>query len=226
MNGKTARYLQQLPPQVCVYCGNAATTRDHVVADTILGRPLPANALTVPSCRNCNGRFSKDEQYFTAVLGMIGHTPAIEGRVAEGADIYRTLERSPRLDDRLVSSVLCLPELAAPPILQIEEDRLGPLFRKMAFGLFLVTYRPKAVPPLGSFKPLRLGEAGLLHRSNITQGFQQRRWRILKKDAFDYMFFKSHLAPYLGKRYCIMRFYGPTFSAVVQCPGPVKDTCG
>jgi hypothetical protein len=222
MNGKTARYLQELPARVCVYCGGLATTRDHVVADTILAQPLPVNALTVPSCRDCNGCFSKDEQYFTAVLGMIGHTPEIEKRIEEGADIYRTLERSPKLDDRLVSSVLHLPELGAPPILQIEEHRLAPLFRKMAFGLFLATYRPNVVPLLASFKPLRVRETGLLQKSNVTQGFQQRRWRSLKKDVFDYVFFMSELAPHIGKRYCLMRFYGPTFFAVVECPEPTQ----
>lgn len=226
MNGKTTRYLQQLPAQVCVHCGSLAITRDHIIADTILERPLPVNALTVPSCLGCNGRFSKDEQYFTAVLGMIGHTPAIERRIEEGADIYRTLERCSKLDDRLVSSVLYLPELGAPPILQIEEDRLASLFRKMAFGLFLATYRPKTVPRLGAFKPLRLREAGSLQRSNVTQAFCQRRWRSLKKDVFDYVFFRSQLAPFLGKRYCLMQFYGPTFLAAVQCPGPIQNTYG
>jgi|SRR5580658_3119548 hypothetical protein len=226
MNGKTARYLQQLPSRVCVYCGNLATTRDHVVADTILARPLPVNAITVPSCHGCNGKFSKDEQYFTAVLGMIGRTPAIEKRIEEGADIYRTLERSSKLDDRLISSVLYLHELGAPPILQIEEDRLAPLFRKIAFGLFLATYRPKDVPPLGAFKPLRLGEAGLLQRMNITRGFHQRRWKSLQKDVFDYSFFKSKLAPHIGERYCLMRFYGPTLFAAVQCSGPMQNASG
>lgn len=224
MDGKTAKYMQRLPARVCVYCGDSATTRDHVVADSILGLPLPTNALTVPSCDGCNRGFSKDEQYFTVVLGMIGRTPEIDKRIAEGADIYRTLERSPKLDDRLVSSVLYLGEFGVPPILQIEEDRLARIFRKMAFGLFLATYCPKTVPQLEDFKPLHLRETGLLHKANITQGLRQRRWRGLKKDVFEYVFFKSQMAPHLDKRYCLMRFYGPTFIAAVQCPQPTQNT--
>ena len=136
MNGKTAKYLQELPALVCVYCGQLDTTRDHVVASAILARPLPVNALTVPSCRDCNGRFSKDEQYFTAVLGMIGHTPQIEERIKEGSDIYRTLERSPKLDDRLISSVLYLHELGVPRSFRLRKTDLHCSSKKWPLAFF------------------------------------------------------------------------------------------
>jgi hypothetical protein len=185
MVSKTARYLQLLPKTVCVYCGNLASTRDHVVAGKILIPPLPLNLPTVPSCDKCNGAFSKDEQYFIAVLGMIGRTPEIEGRIAEGADIYRTLEHSSALDDRLISSVLIIGEPGIPPVFQVEEHRLAPLFQKMAFGLFLATYRPKVIPKLEAFRPLRLRDAWQIQRSNITSQFQQRRRQVCKKTCLN-----------------------------------------
>jgi hypothetical protein len=215
-------YLQQLAPEVCVYCHGIASSRDHVVARTILARPLPQNLPTVPSCDDCNNRFSKDEQYFAAVLGMVGRTPEIEERVQEGADIYRTLEQSPRLDDRLISSVFYIPELGAPPILQVEERRVESILQKIAFGLFLAKFHPKTIPSLASFKPVPIRNVTSITKLNNTESFRQRRWAKLQKDVFEFVFFTSSLAPYMNSRFCLMRFYGPTWIAAVQCPDVVR----
>ncbi len=215
---RATAYLQQLPPAVCVYCHGIASSRDHIVARTILARPLPQSLPTVPSCADCNNRFSIDEQYFSAVLGMVGRTPEIEARVKEGADIYRTLERSPRLDNRLISSVFCIPELGAPPILQVEEKRIVPILQKIAFGLFLAKFRPTSIPSLALFKPVPIRNVASIAKLNTTEHFRQRRWVKLQQDVFEFVFFVSSLAPYMNRRFCLMRFYGPTWIAAVQCP--------
>ncbi|MGD9852791.1 MAG: hypothetical protein AB7T38_16180 [Nitrospirales bacterium] len=52
---------------VCVYCGNLATTEDHVPPQNI----SPKNTLgliKVPACFNCNNKSSKDDEFFRAVL--------------------------------------------------------------------------------------------------------------------------------------------------------------
>lgn len=49
---------------LCVYCGNAATTRDHVPPKGIFLEPRPHNLITVPACNECNGGFSEDDEKF------------------------------------------------------------------------------------------------------------------------------------------------------------------
>jgi hypothetical protein len=150
---------------------------------------------------------------------MVGRTPEIEKRVEEGEDLYRTLEHSPKLDDRLISSVFLVPGLGAPPVLQVEEQRIAPIFQKITFGLFLAKFRPRAIPRLASFKPIPIRDVAYIEKLNITEHFNQRPWTYLQKDVFEYVFFKSWLAPYMDVRFCLMRFYGPTWTAAVQCSG-------
>src|SRR3972149_4744060 len=50
--------------RLCYNCGTReATTSDHVISKTLVPEPRPNNLLTVPACQDCNGGFSKDEEY-------------------------------------------------------------------------------------------------------------------------------------------------------------------
>ena len=50
--------------RLCYNCGTReATTLDHVISKTLIPEPRPNNLLTVPACQECNGGFSKDEEY-------------------------------------------------------------------------------------------------------------------------------------------------------------------
>lgn len=49
----------------CYLCRELAPeTRDHVVPVCLFPDPRPSNLLTLPCCRNCQVKFSKDEEYF------------------------------------------------------------------------------------------------------------------------------------------------------------------
>lgn len=51
----------------CVYCGDSATTMDHVPPRTLFQKPRP-ELITVPSCSSCNNDPSKDDEYFRNLL--------------------------------------------------------------------------------------------------------------------------------------------------------------
>lgn len=58
--------------RLCYNCGSReATTLDHVISKTLIPKPRPNNLITVPACRECNGRFSKDEEYFRDRLSAV-----------------------------------------------------------------------------------------------------------------------------------------------------------
>ena len=54
---------------LCVYCGQRATTSDHVPPKSFYLLPLPPNIKTVPSCYKCNNSQSKDEAYTALMFG-------------------------------------------------------------------------------------------------------------------------------------------------------------
>jgi hypothetical protein len=89
----------------CVYCGKKATTKDHVVPRCLLEKPYPPNLLTVPSCSACNEGYSKDEEYFLAVMAQSGFVPSLTAKIEEGGVIDRMLERSAGLDTHIVQSI-------------------------------------------------------------------------------------------------------------------------
>jgi hypothetical protein len=56
---------------ICAYCGETKpVTADHVPPKNLFRKPYPANLWTVPSCEDCNGGFSKDDEYFRLVLTL------------------------------------------------------------------------------------------------------------------------------------------------------------
>lgn len=56
---------------LCIYCQiRPALTADHVPPKLLFARPYPANLVTVPSCRECNGSFQHDDEYFRSRLIM------------------------------------------------------------------------------------------------------------------------------------------------------------
>ena len=53
----------------CIYCEEQKpVTADHVPPTNLLDRPFPPNLLIVPACSDCNGWFSKDDEYFRISL--------------------------------------------------------------------------------------------------------------------------------------------------------------
>lgn len=65
---------------VCVYCGDPADTEDHVPPECLFPKPRPADLIRVPSCKLCNNRASKDDEYFRLVMCMRrenGEHPAV-----------------------------------------------------------------------------------------------------------------------------------------------------
>ena len=55
----------------CAYCGEPATTYDHVPPQCLYTRPLPSNLVTVPACAACNNGASKDDAEFRNHLSIM-----------------------------------------------------------------------------------------------------------------------------------------------------------
>jgi hypothetical protein len=56
----------------CCFCGNPATTSDHIPSAGIFPSPRPQDLITVPACKECNEKTSLDEEYFIAAIVTAG----------------------------------------------------------------------------------------------------------------------------------------------------------
>ena len=61
--------------ETCAYCGNLATTRDHVPPQNLFPQPWTNDLITVPACKRCNNYPSRDDEYFIWVLTLEGAGP-------------------------------------------------------------------------------------------------------------------------------------------------------
>jgi len=55
----------------CVYCGKVdKVSTDHIPPKNLFPSLKPNNLITVPSCKECNEKASKDDEYFRLALSM------------------------------------------------------------------------------------------------------------------------------------------------------------
>lgn len=205
--------------EICVYCGRAADTTDHVVPLSFLEQPLPPNLPTVKSCQSCNVSYSRDEQYFLAVMASCGSVPSLTAKVGENGVVDRMLRRKPLLDDR-IANALDIDEIGRV-YLRVEEKRIARVIKKIAFGVYLHRYKLSTIPRLSQFRvwPTAHGESSRnpIEVMTHTERFRPRRWIRLQKGVFEYMFARNWVWADFGKLVCIMKFH-ETIWAAVCCP--------
>lgn len=69
----------------CVYCGQQATTRDHLPPKCLLGKTKPANLIVVPSCEKCNNKAGRDDEYVMRLAAVEGAERTQAGRDVDEA---------------------------------------------------------------------------------------------------------------------------------------------
>lgn len=129
----------------CIYCGSRpGNTRDHVPPRSFFPSPFPQDLLTVPSCKECNAKFSKDEEYVRTILASSWDrenedTPA---RTLFDTKVRRALEYSGPLLRRVADSMK-LVEIRTPagiylgrrPAFLLDMPRFKRVMEKIARGL-------------------------------------------------------------------------------------------
>ena len=78
---------------LCIYCGEPATTRDHVPPKCLVPEENRENLITVPACKKCNQSFSTDDEYFRNVVPLIRHVAENPEAQKLHSAIRRSLER-------------------------------------------------------------------------------------------------------------------------------------
>lgn len=214
----------------CVYCGKPATTKDHVIPRCLLEKPFPPNLPTVPSCKPCNEAYSRDEQYFLALMAQAGFVPSLQQKVEEGGSVDRMLERSAGLDAHFIDSLVVTGD--GQVTITPDETRIANVTRKAAFGLYCHRYMPLAIPPVDQFLALKpvhdLDSTNFIFVMAHNERLRPRPWTHVQTlqgsgrtrvQVFDYMFVRNWVWSEFGKLFCLMRFH-ETVWAAVRCPNP------
>lgn len=162
--------------QNCIYCGEPATTRDHVPPKCFLDKPYPQNLLTLPACQTCNNSFSKDEQYFMYLSDYIFSIENGDGEftreTVKAAFIY-----SDKLEDRMISSLkvednkICF---------EFETNRIIRVIQKVARGLLYTAYSEDIKISKSNFMPLTL----LTKEQKLE--YKSLDWIIVQEERFKY----------------------------------------
>jgi len=204
----------------CVYCGGRAGTRDHCPPKLLLERPYPPNLPTVRACASCNEGFSRDEEYFLAILAQVGSTPALIAKVAEGGSVDRALAKAPGLDERIIRSLSIGED--GTVFVQPEIDRIHRVIHKIALGIYVLRYGriplSESLAFLGVFPyddenrpPMALVAA------TFTERFRPKRWSHVQRGIFSYIIVQD---PTNWSRLCCVLDFHRSLWGVVTFPRP------
>lgn len=201
----------------CLYCGNAADTRDHVPPKAVLLRPYPANLRTVPSCGSRNASWSLDEQYLAIILAHLTEHPGLRAGLEVGGAIDRALSSAPLLDDRIGDS---LSTDDRGVFLTPEMSRIERIVEKVVYGLHSLKYGTG--PTLRDFRVLRIfGPGDELPQPIVAAmwkwpGLRRKRWTTVQMSVFSFPFSRGWMTTD-APLYCFIDL-ADTFLAVVACP--------
>ena len=76
----------------CIYCGEPATDRDHVIPCAYRAAPRHYSTHTVPSCRECNQKILHDLPYFTVFQRTEYVAGVLRKRLLKCLDAYTVKE--------------------------------------------------------------------------------------------------------------------------------------
>jgi len=68
----------------CAYCGDPATTADHVVSKGMYHASSAFHRITVPACLSCNNGMSDDEVHFRTIMLLAGNTTPVVRELWDG----------------------------------------------------------------------------------------------------------------------------------------------
>ena len=219
----------------CYYCGQPATSNEHVPPKTIFpkpkdspdGRDYRQNLLTVRSCDIHNTEKSKEDEYLLYVLAM--SLPANDvARSQFLTKVRRAIERRPRLIERLLLKTeevivhdTVSNEWHKTLAIQPEKHRLVAIFTCIAKALYF--YEKRCVWPgnvsvliefMLSFHDLSQNERQRLLEQQLNSALSNVPHKGENPDVFSYQFVEAD-----GKSFVRLYFYGNSRVSAVYVDG-------
>jgi hypothetical protein len=200
------------PELLCAYCGEAATTRDHVPPKNLFPTPRPSDLLTVPACAACNNRSSEDEEYFVNVLLAHHKASGSHADILLAQRLGRPAKpRRLRAAFRLLKGVRSVPiytpagiYLGDAPAFRADIGRMGTVLSKVARGLYYAEYGER-MPADRVVHSMVDPNGGLTQHPVLQHVLRDGRGRSIGGDTFEYRMQRASDVP--GTGLCIMLFW-------------------
>lgn len=82
----------------CIYCGQKATDKDHVISRNLFpDKSKGLSLITVPSCHSCNEGLSSDEEFFRLFIAGLSLDWSKKANTVFDTQVKRQLKRKPSL---------------------------------------------------------------------------------------------------------------------------------
>jgi hypothetical protein len=127
----------------CVFCGRAATTRDHVPPKGVFLDPLPTDLVTVPACEVCNSSTRLDDEYFRTLVATQGYWNVDGKRLWKEKVVGSSFRKSPKFRQMLARNIIELPpehrRIDLPggvKAITFDGPRINRVLRKIVLGLY------------------------------------------------------------------------------------------
>jgi hypothetical protein len=134
--------------EICVYCGQKATTRDHVPPKQIFPKPRPDSLETVPACFKCNNLLAKDEDYFLATFMFSEAGVSEAGKKLWEQRLHRMYDNNLGLRRKIAQYIKPLDIYSQQGLfvekrvtIEFDENRLDNVVCKIVKGLYYIEYK-------------------------------------------------------------------------------------
>ena len=145
----------------CVFCGQAATTRDHIPPKGVFLDPLPTDLVTAPACAACNNSTKLDDEYFRALIATQGYWTVDGARLWKEKVVGSSFRKRPKFRQMLARNIIELPPEHRHPDLPggvkavtFDAQRINRVLRKIVLGLYW-QHEKKQLPTDISIEPFK-----------------------------------------------------------------------
>jgi len=101
--------------KVCVYCGQAADSEDHIPSKNLIAPEFRAKTkfVKVQSCKKCNESYSKDEEFLRNLFVTVVQEYSVGAATLFNTKVRRSIEKRPHLKKMLINN-MSLVEIFTP----------------------------------------------------------------------------------------------------------------
>lgn len=148
----------------CAFCGETATTRDHIPPKSIYPAPRPTDLITVPACVRCNEGSKLDDEYFRWLIATAA-TPSESAFAIIEKRIIPNFTKRPALLHDVMSKSTCVDLFSQGGIyldkshaFNFDRHRIQNVIEKIVRGLYYHTQQ-STLPKAASVSPFILNPA-------------------------------------------------------------------
>ncbi|MGB2762131.1 MAG: hypothetical protein WBC21_01165 [Minisyncoccales bacterium] len=208
---------KQLKDKNCIYCGKPAEDEDHIPSRNLYkGIIKNINPIKVPSCRNCNNSFSKDEVYFRDLISSLRYEQSITATCLFDSVIKRSIIKKPGLAKKMFNQMSLVNfyskggiYLGRKTAIKIDHKRVFNVLDKYIKGLFY-----------HHFGQAILNDWIISHHW-LTPQFEKRvidilkklKWKRVQKNVFVYGY--NFVPNTYQSIWCLVFFGQPIFYSLV-----------